>query len=68
MEQISGESMDMFERAYRKIKNKDVILIGEIHGAREIPLLLKKYFDRMSNVYSFDIALEIPKNNQVRNL
>ena len=64
MEQISGKSMDMFEHTYRKIKNKDVILIGEIHGTREIPLLLEKYFDLMSNVYSFDIALEIPKNNQ----
>lgn len=56
--------MDLFERTYRKIKDKKVILIGEIHGTREIPLLLKTYFDRMSKVYSFDIAFEIPKNNQ----
>src|SRR3989344_4555387 len=43
-----------------KLKEENLILFGEIHGTKEIPLLLSKFFFKLSKKESFNICLEIP--------
>lgn len=45
-------------------KGKEVILFGELHGTKEIPHLLEKFFRTLAELETFNIALEIPRSCQ----
>jgi hypothetical protein len=47
-----------------KIKDKQVILFGELHGTKEIPKLLSNFFKEISKKESFNLGLEIPDEFQ----
>src|SRR3989344_7479474 len=44
-----------------KLKWKNLTLFGEIHGTKEIPLILFKFFKILSKKESFNVCLEIPE-------
>jgi hypothetical protein len=54
----------MIEEIIPKIKNKQIILFGEIHGTKEIPELLSGFFEEISKKEDFDVGLEIPDEFQ----
>ena len=54
----------MFEEIKNKIKDKKLILFGEIHGTKEIPEFLFKFFSELSKEESFNVCFEIPINFQ----
>jgi len=43
---------------------KELILIGEIHGTKEIPALLNDFFSEYIKKNNFDIHLELPSDKQ----
>lgn len=45
-------------------RKKEVILFGELHGTKEIPTLLKRFFRALAALETFNIALEIPGSCQ----
>ena len=45
-------------------KGKEIVLFGELHGTKEIPNLLKRFFRELAESETFNIALEIPMNCQ----
>lgn len=47
-----------------KFKHKQLILFGELHGTKEIPIILSKLFLNFSKNEYFNICLEIPKKYQ----
>jgi hypothetical protein len=54
----------MMQEIIPKIKDKQVILFGEIHGTKEIPELLSNFFKDISTNESFNLCLEIPDEFQ----
>jgi len=52
----------MFENLKEKIKNKKVIVFGEIHGTKEIPETILNFLKNLDE--DFDICLEIPEEFQ----
>jgi hypothetical protein len=54
----------MFEIIKGKIKDKNLILFGEIHGTKEIPKLLSQFFSEIAKEEEFNISLEIPQEFQ----
>ena len=53
----------MFELIKDKIIGKKVVIFGEIHGTKETPELLSKFFSEMvedEKFRDFSIGLEIP--------
>lgn len=55
----------MFEDLRDKIKNKQIILFGEIHGTKEIPEMLSKFFSEILKNEDFNLCLEIPEEFQM---
>lgn len=49
----------------KKIKDEKIILFGEIHGTKEIPNMLNKFFSMYSKNNNFNLGLEIQENNQI---
>jgi len=47
-----------------EIDLSNIILFGEIHGTKEIPLLLSKFFNKRAELEDFDIFLEYSPENQ----
>lgn len=64
MEQINLLAKELFCQIKDKIKNKKIIFFGEVHGTKEIPLLLAEFFKIFSQEDDFDLALEVPRDNQ----
>src|SRR3989338_6620894 len=64
MEQIDFAAKELFYQIKDKIKNKQIIFFGEIHGSKEIPLILAEFFRIFSQEEDFDLALEVPRDNQ----
>ena len=54
----------MFKDIKNKIKNKELILFGEMHGTKETPELLSHFFSEMAKEKDFNICLEIPQEFQ----
>ena len=54
----------MFENLRDKIKDKKLILFGEIHGTKEIPKLIEKFLIEIAKTEEFNICLEIPEEFQ----
>lgn len=54
----------MMQEIIPKIKDKLVILFGEIHGTKEIPEMLSQFFSEFANKEDFNICLEIPDEFQ----
>ena len=54
----------MIKEIISKIKNKKLILFGEIHGTKEIPELLSTFFNDVAKNESFNLCLEIPDEFQ----
>lgn len=52
-----------FRNFIKILSNYELIILGEIHGTKEIPFLIKKIIQNLSNKINF-IFLEIPKNQQ----
>jgi len=46
------------------MNDKKIVLFGEIHGTREIPETLYRFFAKFAEKNDFDICLEIPRNFQ----
>lgn len=56
----------MIQEIMIKIKDKKLVIFGEIHGTKEIPELLSEFFNEMVNEEDFNVCFEIPedyKNN-----
>lgn len=49
----------MLNELKEKIKNKKLILVGEIHGTKEIPELLSKFFSEIAEKEDFNVCFEI---------
>lgn len=47
-----------------KIKSKKVVLFGEIHGTKEIPEMLSKFFKDLAKDEDFNLCLELPEEFQ----
>ena len=47
-----------------KIKDKRLILFGELHGTNEIPINLSKFFSEFAKTEDFNVCLEIPEEFQ----
>ena len=47
-----------------KIKNKQLILFGEIHGTKEIPEKISEFFSELAKEEDFNVCLEIPSEFQ----
>lgn len=56
----------MYDLLKNRIKNKRLILIGEIHGAEEITLILSKFFAEVAKREKFILCLEIPNEHQLK--
>ena len=54
----------LYEFLRNKLTNKKIILFGEIHGTKEIPELISKFFNRYAQDNDFNIALEIQSESQ----
>ena len=54
----------MFENLKDRIKKKNLILFGEIHGTKEIPNLIKKFLVEIAKEEDFNLRLEIPEEFQ----
>ena len=46
------------------IKNKKIILFGELHGTKEIPEMLSNFFLELAEKETFNLCLEIPDEFQ----
>ncbi|PIU61878.1 hypothetical protein COS83_03375 [archaeon CG07_land_8_20_14_0_80_38_8] len=55
---------NLFNSLKDKIMNKQVVIFGETHGTKEIPLLFSKFLEEYSSIKDFDLCLEIPSNEQ----
>ncbi len=55
---------DFLESISKKISGKKIILIGEIHGTKEIPRVLTRFFSEHIKKNDFNICLELPSNEQ----
>ena len=64
MEKIKSISKKLFVDINSRIKDKSLIFIGEIHGTKEIPMILIDYFRIISEYYDFNICLELPPDTQ----
>ncbi len=51
----------MFDELKEKIKDKKLILFGEIHGTKETPQLLSDFFSELAKEEDFDVFFEIPE-------
>lgn len=56
--------MDLYDFLKDKINDKKLILFGEVHGTKEIPLMLSEFFIRYSKDSNFSICLEISLSYQ----
>lgn len=54
----------MIKEINSKIKDKQLILFGEIHGTKEIPEFLSKFFSEIAKEEDFNVCLEIPSEFQ----
>src|SRR3989338_9147352 len=54
----------MVQEIISKIKDKKLILFGEIHGTKEIPELLLNLFSDLAKTEDFNLGLEIPNEFQ----
>jgi len=54
----------MIKEIISKIKNRELILFGEIHGTKEIPEFLSKFFSEIAKEEDFNVCLEIPSEFQ----
>lgn len=50
----------MNQELLSKIKDKQIVIFGEIHGTKEIPELLSRLFYEISKKENFNLCLEIP--------
>ena len=54
----------MIQEIISKIKDKKLILFGELHGTKEIPELLLNLFSDLAKDEDFNLGLEIPNEFQ----
>lgn len=54
----------MIQNIIPKIKNKKIILFGEIHGTKEIPQMLSSFFKDLAKYEDFNLCLELPEEFQ----
>src|SRR3989344_2174783 len=54
----------MLKEIIPKIKDKQIILFGEMHGTKEIPERLSTFFNEAAKKESFNLCLEIPEEFQ----
>ena len=54
----------MIQEIVPKIKNKKIILFGEIHGTKEIPIMLSNFFKYLAKYEDFNLCLELSEEFQ----
>ena len=54
----------MIQEILPKIKNKRIILFGEIHGTKEIPIMLSNFFKYLAKYEDFNLCLELSEEFQ----
>lgn len=54
----------MIQELIPKIKNKKIILFGEIHGTKEIPRMFLKFFKDLAKYEDFNLCLELSEEFQ----
>ncbi len=57
--------MRISQELINRIKEKQIVLFGELHGTKEIPKLLEEVFSALAKEETFNIALEIPSRYQL---
>jgi len=55
---------DFYEFLINKIEDNKIILFGELHGTKEIPMILSNFFDKFVKNNNFNIFMEIPDEEQ----
>ena len=50
----------MFDDLKNRIKDKNLIIFGEIHGTKEIPRMISQFFSEITKEEDFNVCLEIP--------
>lgn len=55
----------MISKIALSIQGKKIILFGEVHGTKEIPLMLAEFFSEYARKHDFDICMEIPASDQL---
>jgi len=56
----------MFEKIKNRIKDKKLIIFGELHGTKEIPEIISEFLSEIAKEEDFNLCLEI--SNQFQNL
>jgi hypothetical protein len=56
--------MGQIEEILQLSKNKKIVLFGEIHGTKEIPEFLERFFLEASKMDNINICFEIPSDYQ----
>src|SRR3989344_4593894 len=56
--------MNFYSYLIEKIKGKEIVLIGELHGTKEIPELITSFFNEYLKENQCNICLEIPSDEQ----
>ena len=56
--------MNFYSYLIEKIKGKEIVLIGELHGTKEIPELITSFFNNYLKENNCNICLEIPSDEQ----
>lgn len=64
MEKIKWHAKNLFKLIKDKLKEKEIFFFGEVHGTKEIPLILSLFFEFID--YPYNLALEIPSDYQER--
>ncbi len=54
----------MIQKIIPKIKDKKIILFGELHGTKEIPWILSKFLKDLAKNEDFNLCLELPEEFQ----
>lgn len=50
----------MFDEIKEKIKDKNLVLFGEMHGTKETPEIISQFFSELAKEEDFNLCMEIP--------
>ncbi len=54
----------MLDNIKKEIRNKTIIIFGELHGTKEIPEMLSRFFSEVAKEEDFNLCLEFPQEFQ----
>ena len=64
MKKTNRLAEELFSNIFENIKEKEVVIFGEMHGTHEIPIILSLFLKKASDFFDFDVLFEFPINFQ----